>query len=137
MEKKTFDMRGKQSNIARLSHFHAEGFVHMLFYRVMIFLSIFYGLVVLLSFQYPYLGFAVKPLTVLVWFFFTPQVYETAKGFALIQSKGLALGHLSEEYTTMMKNKYKKGGGIYQIVPYVTLTVWAIGFIAMLFWWQI
>ena len=95
-EKKLYDMRGRQANIARLAHFHVEGFIHMLFYRILTFLAVIYGIVLLAFFAYPQLSLTVKALTVLVWIFFTPQLYETAKGFTIISTKGLAFGHLSE-----------------------------------------
>ncbi len=137
MEKKLYDMRGKQANIARLARFHMEGFLHMLFYRILVFLAIFYGIVVLLFFIFPQLSFSVKALTAVVWIFFTPQVYEAAKSLAIVSTRGLAFGHLSEEYRFMMRSKYGKTGGIFNAVPYGALAVWAIGFIAMLMWWNI
>ena len=135
--KKLYDMRGRQANIARLAHFHVEGFIHMLFYRILVFLSIIYGIMLLTFFAYPQLAFAVKVLTAIVWVFFTPQLYETAKGFTIISTKGLAFGRLSEEYRFLMKSKYGKSGGIYNAVPYATLAVWIAGFVAMLAWWSI
>ncbi|MCW6160276.1 MAG: hypothetical protein LVQ95_04285 [Candidatus Micrarchaeales archaeon] len=136
-EKKLYDMRGRQANIARLAHFHVEGFIHMLFYRILTFLAVIYGIVLLAFFAYPQLSLTVKALTVLVWIFFTPQLYETAKGFTIISTKGLAFGHLSEEYRFLMKSKYGKSGGIYHAVPYAVLAVWAAGFVAVLLWWSI
>lgn len=137
MEKKLYDMRGRQVNIARLARFHAEGFVHMLFYRILVFVAIAYGFAILLSLVAPELAFPVKILTVLVWVFFTPQVYEAAKSLTIISTRGLAFGHLSEEYKFMMKSRYKKRGGAFSVVPYCAMVVWALGFIAMLAWWNI
>lgn len=136
-EKKLYDMRGRQANIARLSRFHKEGFIHMLFYRILVFVSILYGIVLLLFFAYPQLSLLSKALTAIVWILLTPQLYETAKGFSIISTKGLAQGHLSKEYRFLMKSKYGKSGGIYNVVPYAAMVVWVAGFVAMLVWWSI
>ncbi len=137
MEKKTYDMRGHQANIARLFVFDKEGFVHMLFYRILIFYSVVYGLAVLVFLTYGLSPLLLKAMTAVLWIFFTPQVYETAKGFSLIGSKGLAFGHLSEEYIFLAKNKYHKGVSIFPTVTTVAFAMWIIGFVMMLLWWNI
>lgn len=137
MEKKTYDMRGRQANIARLRPFYNEGFIHMLFYRVLIFASVIYGVVLLLSLAYPQLALAAKVSTAIIWILFTPQLFETLKGFSLISSRGMAFGHLSEEYTILVRKKYGRNASVYAYVPYAAMVLWAIGFIAMLVWWSI
>lgn len=132
--KKTFDVRERHGIIVRLARFDREGFVHMVSYRVMVFLAVIYGIAVFLSLLYP-LAPEVFVLTVLVWIFFTPQVYETAKSFALISSRGLAFGHLSEEYKFIVKTKYKKSGSAFMLIPYLVMLVWVIGFVFLLLWW--
>lgn len=137
MEKKTFDMRGKQKNIARLRHFDTEGFIHMVFYRALIFYSIIYGILLLGSLVYAQLAPYSKPLTIIFWILITPQLYETVKAFSLISSRGLAFGHLSKEHVYLMKSKYSKTGSVYIIIPYVAMFFWAIGFVALVLWWSI
>ena len=134
--KKTYDMRGRETSIARLSSFYPEGFIHMLFYRILIFVSVIYGIVLLLSLSDAQLAYAAKALTAAVWVLFTPQLYESAKGFAMIASRGLAHGHLSGEYTHMMKTKYGKSAAAFLIVPYLAMILWIAGFAAMLLWWS-
>ena len=137
MEKRTFDMRGKATNIARLAHFDSEGFVHMVFYRLLIFYSIIYGAIVFLSFLYLEIAVYLKLATIILWVLFTPQVYETAKGFSLIGTKGMAFGHLSKEYLYVMKHKYKRGASIFPSVTAVAFALWLIGFAVMLIWWNV
>ncbi len=136
MEKKTYDMRGKQSNISRLAFFDIEGFIHMLFYRIQIFYSMIYGLAML---YYVFFGvdIGIKALTVIFWVLITPQLIETIKAFSLISSRGLAFGHLSEEHAYLMKSKYSKTGSAYSAFAYVAMLLWALGFIAMLLWWTL
>ena len=136
MEKKTFDMRGKTINIARLASFDSEGFIHMVFYRLLIFYSIIYGIIVFLSFLYLEVAVYLKLATIILWVLFTPQVYETAKGFSLIGTKGIAFGHLSREHLYVMKHRYKKGMSVFPTVTALAFMLWLIGFIVMLIWWN-
>ncbi|MEM4102058.1 MAG: hypothetical protein QXN78_01430, partial [Conexivisphaerales archaeon] len=76
------DMRGSQSRIARLASFYIEGFVHMLFYRILVPISIVYGALVIAWIFYPQLGLTVKAITAVVWVLFAPQIFETVKGLA-------------------------------------------------------
>jgi hypothetical protein len=136
MEKKTYDMRGKQSNISRLARFDLEGFIHMLFYRIQIFYSVIYGLA-MLYYLITGIDFGLKLLTIIFWVLITPQLWETIKAFSLISSRGLAFGHLSEEHVYLMKSKYSKTGSVYSIIPYAAMLFWVLGFIAMLMWWSL
>ena len=137
MDKKTFDMRGSQKNIARLSHFDTEGFIHMVFYRALIFYSIIYGVLLLASIVYIQLAPYSKPLTIIFWILITPQLFETVKAFSLISSRGLAFGHLSKERVSIMKTKYSKTGSVYKTLPYIAMILWVIGFVALILWWNI
>ncbi len=137
VKKRLHDMRGRQANMLRLAAFDIEALVHMLFYRLLVFFGIVYGAAMLLSFAYAPLGGLIKPLTVLVWILFTPQIYETAKVFALTSSGGLAFGRFNKEHVYVMKAKYGKSSSFLLLIPYVTLLLWAAGFLAMLAWWNL
>ena len=137
MEKKTYDMRGKQSNLTRLAHFDKEGLIHMITYRVLIFYSIPYGILLLVSLLYPSLVQYIGALTAIFWILITPQLWESVKAFSLISSRGLAFGHLSEEYVYLEKTKYSRTGLLYKPIPYIAMLFWFAGFIALLFWWRI
>ncbi len=137
MEKKTYDMRGKQANIARLWHFDREGFIHMVAYRALIFYSIPYGILLIVSLFYTNLAHYTGILTIIFWILITPQLYETVKAFSLISSRGLAFGHLSEGYIYLSKSKYSRSGTLYKPIPYIAMLLWLAGFIALLFWWTI
>ncbi len=138
MKKVTFEQRGNQFKITRLLGFDLEGFVHMLFYRVLIFVAFIYGAVLLLSLSiYPQLSGYVKPLTLVVWVLITPQLYETFKGMSMMLSGGMVHSRLSEEYTSMMRSRYKKSGTAFVLVPYVALLLWIFGFAYAILWWTI
>lgn len=136
-KKKTFDMRGSQTNILRLAAFDKEGFIHMVFYRILMPYSVIFGIVVLTSYFNSNLIQYIKPMTILMWVLFTPTAYETVKGFALIITGGLSSKHLSEGYVSIMKNKYHKQAGILGYVPQFAMLLWLIGFILMVMYWQI
>jgi hypothetical protein len=137
MPKKVYDFRGKQSNISRLTRFDPEAFVHMLFYRVLIPVSIIYGIVLLASLVFSGLELAVKALTVIIWILFTPQVFETAKAVSVTGSRGMAFGHLNESYLFILRTRYSKKAGAYTLFPYLVLALWVVGFISMVAWWSI
>ncbi|MEM0145533.1 MAG: hypothetical protein QXH66_00885 [Conexivisphaerales archaeon] len=129
------DMRGSQSRIARLASFYIEGFVHMLFYRILVPISIAYGALVIAWIFYPQLGLTVKAITAVVWVLFAPQIFETVKGLALSRSRGMAFGHINEEFRALYMARYGKGSMYLKAAPYAVIVIWAIGFIAMLAWW--
>ncbi len=137
MQKKTFDMRGRQTNISRLFAFDREGFIHMVAYRALIFYSIPYGILLLLSFFYANVLAYTGIFTAIFWILITPQLFETAKAFSLISSRGLAFGHLSESRVFLQKEKYSKTGALFKPIPYIAMLLWFIGFIALLLWWKI
>jgi hypothetical protein len=135
--KKVYDLRGKQSNLARLIRFDKEAFVHMVAYRALIVFSVIYGVIMLLYFVIPGLGPLAKASTAIIWILFTPQLFETAKGASLVMTKGLAFGHLGKGYSFLMKKKYGRTGGYAKPTPYAVMLLWAAGFVAILLWWTI
>lgn len=137
MEKKTYDMRGRQGNLFRLLGFDKEAFIHMIAYRALIFYSIPYGVLMLISLVYANLAAYTWLLTAVFWILVTPQLYETMKAFSLISSRGLAFGHLSESYVYLEKAKYSRSGSLYKPIPYIAMLIWIAGFIALLLWWKI
>jgi hypothetical protein len=137
MQKEVFDMRGKETSIMRLAAFDSAAFVHMVFYRILIFVVIAYGIIILLSYAVQGLAFEVKFATALAWILFTPQVFETAKGIVLVLSGGMAMGHLNEEYKMAMKAKHHSLRGALAVIPYAVLLLWLAGFMMMLIWWSL
>jgi hypothetical protein len=135
VEKRGYDFRGKQRNIFRLWGFHKSAFIHMLFYRILIPLSIIYGVTLIFSVFYAPLNLFTKWFTAVVWILFTPQVYETAKAFALINTRGLAFGRLNESYVYLLKKRYNKSAGFYATLPYIVLALWIVGFVFEVIWW--
>jgi hypothetical protein len=137
LAKKPYDFRGKASNIARSWRFDKEAFIHAIFYRVLIPYSIVYGVILLAGVFIRSVDFALKPLTLVEWVLFTPQVYETVKAFSLIGSRGQAYGHLNESYAYLIRKRYGSKSPIYGVLPQVVLALWVIGFVVAAIWWSI
>lgn len=137
MEKKIYDMRGSQVNILRLLYFDKEAFIHMLFYRILMFASVLFGFLLLLSLIFNQLSSVVKLSVALVWILFTPQIFAMSKGVSMMLSNGIYFGHLSKEHIFVMKTKYKKPFPLLGIFPYLVLLAWILGFVSMLMWWHI
>jgi hypothetical protein len=137
MEKKLYDMRGSQSNIIRLAGFDIEGFIHMLFFRILVFISMIYGIVLLLSFLISVPLLLIKLLTALVWVLITPQLFESVKMLSMISTGGLSFGHFSQERVFLEKSKYKVRTGFFDIMPYGAMLLWLMGFFIMLVWWTV
>ncbi|MDE1825409.1 MAG: hypothetical protein KGH61_03475 [Candidatus Micrarchaeota archaeon] len=135
--KRTYDLRGRQSSIFRLARFDPEGFLHALIYRILIFLSIVYGLVLLLANQYPQLYLAIAPLTAAVWILFTFELFEFIKGIALAQTKGLAFGRFQSTYREVqLRHAPHAQIFAFTIAPYLAVIIWLLGFAAMVMWWH-
>lgn len=137
MAKRSHDVRGRLSNLGRVWRHDREAFVHALFYRILIPYSILYGVVLLVGVFVGGLGYLLRPLTLVEWVLFTPQVYETAKAFSLIASRGQAFGHLNESYLSLVKKRYGPKSGFYGLLPYLVLLLWAAGFVVAAIWWSI
>ncbi|AFZ70714.1 hypothetical protein Calag_0991 [Caldisphaera lagunensis DSM 15908] len=134
-KKKLKDLRGSQSRIFRLRSFYLEGFIHAIFYRIQIPVSIIYGIILLSWLFYPGLALTVKAFTALVWILFIPQLFESVKGLALSMSRGMVFGKLNNEYAHLYRLRYKKNLVHLRLAPYLVLAIWIIGFIAMIIWW--
>ena len=137
MEKKLYDMRGGQGRIHRLANFDIEGFVHMLFFRVLIFASVIYGALLLLSFVTFIPATLIKLFTVVVWILITPQFFESVKMISMMGTRGLSYGHFSQERIILDKAKYKVHTLPFDILPYAVMLLWVAGFAVMLVWWSI
>ena len=135
--KRTYDLRGRQSSIFRLLGFDPEGFMHTLIYRVLIFLAIIYGIVLLLANEYHQFYFAVVPLTAAVWILFTFELFEFIKGMAMAQTKGLAFGKFTGTYREVQLKKASSAQTFaFTAAPYIAVIIWLLGFAAMIMWWH-
>jgi hypothetical protein len=135
--KKLYDMRGSQASIYRLVNFDIEGFVHMLFFRILIFASAIYGALLLLSFVTYIPATLVKLFTVVVWILITPQFFESAKLVSMMSTKGLSFGHFSQEHVFLEKSKYGINTTFFDVMPYAVMMLWVLGFLIMLIWWNV
>jgi hypothetical protein len=134
--KELHDLRGPQRRISRLLRFYPEAYIHMLFYRVAIPLTILYGLVILLFFLLPGWGLALKIFTAVLWVLWTPQLFAVAKGLCLAWSRGMAFGQLNPEFAALYRKRYSRRSGLYVALPYVVLAVWAVGFVVLILRWR-
>ena len=136
MDKQLYDARGKQSSIGRLIAFDREAYVHMLFYRVLIILSIIAAAIFVLYYLFGIPSIIFELMFVLVWIFFTPQVYETSKGISIMATKGLVFGYLSKSYMKTAE-KYKKHPltPLYRAFPYAVIALWVLGLVIISLAW--
>jgi hypothetical protein len=134
--KKLFDLRGPQGRIGRLASFYLEGYVHMLFYRIMVPLAVVYGAFIAAYLLFPGLGAALKIFTAAVWILWTPQFIEVAKGLSLAWSRGMAYGRLNREFAALYRKRYSTRSGGYVAFPIIVTILWTVGFIVMLVRWH-
>jgi hypothetical protein len=133
--KRLTDLRGPQSRIGRLLSFSFEAWVHMVTNRVMVFLSLLYAAFIVVYLLVPGLGIPLKVVTAVVWVLWTPQFFEALKALVLVRTRGLAFGHLNEEFAHLYRVRYHKHPGPYRAFPFVVLAVWIAGFVVMLVRW--
>jgi hypothetical protein len=130
------DLRGPQKRISRLLRFYPEAYVHMLFYRIAIPLTILYGPITLFYFLFPGTGPVLKILTAVLWALWTPQLFAVAKGLSLAWTRGMAFGHLNAEFAALYRKRYAKRSGIFLAFPYAATTLWAAGFVLLILRWR-
>ncbi|MCL4389416.1 hypothetical protein M1397_02265 [Candidatus Marsarchaeota archaeon] len=138
MEKETYDLRGGQGRITRLWHFYREGYIHMLFYRILIPLSIISAIVLAATYilDYAVLDAVSRLLLIAVWVVFTPQVFESAKGASVIATKGFIHGDLNKSYMeSAIKYEQHPHTRVYKALPYAALSIWIAGLIAISILW--
>lgn len=136
LDKQVYDLRGRQANMGRLLGFDKEALIHVLFYRVLIIISIIAAIAFILDYLVGIPSIVFEFLFVLVWIFFTPQVYETAKGMSVIATKGFVHGYLNKSYlATVDKLGKHKFELFYKLIPYTTLAVWMAGLVALSYMW--
>ena len=128
--KETYDMRGRQSLAFRLLCIDREALVHVLFYRIAVFValalaaSIILGMLVVGT---PYTNIT-RILLIAVWVLFTPQLFEAAKAASVIGSRGVVFGKLNESFKEYGAHKSALNP-LYAIFPYVVFAVWLIGLV--------
>jgi hypothetical protein len=133
--KRLADLRGPQRRIGRLALFYKEAFVHVLFYRILIPIAILYAAAIVVYLAVPGLGVLAKAFTAVVWVLWTPQVFEVAKGLSLAATRGLAWGHLNEEFAALYRKRYPRATGPWVALPFLALAVWIAGFVVIVVRW--
>ena len=132
----THDLRGRQLNIFRLAGFDASALVHMVFYRVLIFIAPVAAVAIAVSLMYQSQAAVLisRILIAAVWILFTPQLFSAFKAFSLVYSGGGAFGRFSESFERT-QNRSRVGNGAYRALPYACTAVWIAAFAAMMFMW--
>jgi hypothetical protein len=110
------------------------GFMHALFYRILIFLSIIYAAALIFS-LFTQIEAAVKLITVVVWLLLFPQVFATVKALSLVSTHGAVFGRFSREYAQLLSKRRRSLDSFYLALPYLATAAWAAFFVAMLVWW--
>ena len=138
MEKTTYDARGSQSRIFRLLGFDKEAFIHMISYRILLFVAIFAGVEILIYLVIGGTSLLIisEALVAFVWILFTPQLFESAKAFSLIGSRGESFGNLNKSFlNSSVIRESKAATSTYNAIPYLALLIWVVGFLILLFAW--
>ncbi len=132
---KSYDVRGRQSNIFRLARFDIAALFHMLFYRILIFVAPISAAMIAASLLYPNASvlLASRLLILLVWILFTPQLFSAFKAFSLVSSRGAAFGKFSDYFA--LTQKRREVDSVYRIFPYAGIAVWAIAFVVLTVLW--
>jgi hypothetical protein len=134
--KELHDLRGPQRRISRLLRFYPEAYIHMLFYRIAIPLTILYAVLIVLYYILPGLGLALKISTAVLWALWTPQLFAVVKGLCLAWTRGMAFGQLNPEFAALYRKRYPRPTGFYVALPYLALAVWAAGFVVLILRWR-
>jgi hypothetical protein len=125
MEKKiVYDTRHGESKIKRLLPFHKAAFLHAIFYRILVIVSLLTFIVFWLSLAFPLLSQWIRYLIVLVWILFIPQVFSLSEGLAMMRSRGVAFGHLNESFVSAIPKK--ETYELYKLFPYFISFLWIV-----------
>ncbi len=120
----------------RLKRFYGAAFIHMLFYRILIFVAPITAVFILVGIVsgYPAAIFASRILILASWILFAPQLFAALKAFSLVSSKGTAFGRFSEPFARL-RSVGSSGHLVYNALPYVGTLIWTAGFAVIVFAW--
>jgi hypothetical protein len=119
------DARGRETSIFKLWKFHREGMVHMLFYRILIFVSLISAAVVAFSAVTGQYIWAAHALLLAIWLLFTPQLFGMFKVLAIGTTDGIAFGHLEKSYLSSIEKRVNRGKvDTFTLLPYLAVVVW-------------
>lgn len=113
------------SNLARLWRFYPGAFIHMVFYRALIISALLTFVLFVLYMIYSPLWLAFELILLADWILFTTQVYESARAFVDVGSRGLALGRLNRSFVNSMMGGER--ARTYAAMPPVLACVWLVG----------
>lgn len=134
--KQVYDMRGRQSSMLRVGRFDKGALLHMLSNRILAVLALVGAAVMFLDLYSPsyLLAYWARIMIIVIWIFFTPQLFSVFKAFSLVYSKGAAFGHLNRSFLNV--GVKKKGiHSVYTALPYAAVVVWLLGFVALAVLW--
>ncbi len=138
MDKQVYELRGRQSNLSRLVHFDKEAYIHMLFYRALIILSVVAGAVFFASYFFNLSTAVFRAFFMIIWVLFIPQVFESAKGMSVIATRGFVFGHLNKSYRSTAEKYLKpRAAPLFKAFPYAVLAAWLAGLVLLVLTWFI
>jgi hypothetical protein len=129
-------LRGSQKNIFRLYGFDKPSLVHMLFFRILIFVSLItvIAAVAYILLQTPLSFLVLKALLLAVWILFAPQLYAVVKVLALVMTTGRASKTMNESFLNSL-HKSERPSVAFRILPYAALALWLILFLIAVWKW--
>ncbi len=131
--KEKVDVRGHQASIFRLAAFDAEGLLHALTFRILVFVALVAAAVLLYNLLTGALVLEARVLVVAVWVLITPQMFELVKGLCMMSTRGMAFGHLDPLWVASRKEHGVNP--VFIAAPYAALAVWVILLAALLLTW--
>lgn len=133
MEKRIYDLRGRQRSILRVGRFDREALLHMITYRALIFVGFIEGLVLLYSSVFgsgAVLDSVSDFLLFVVMLIFIPEIFEMLKALAVISSKGIVFGRLNHSF--LDANNLARKDSPLAVLPYLGTLIWIGVIIAFL-----
>lgn len=130
----SYDVRGPHSRIFRLFAFDKEGFIHMLFYRIAIFVAIVTGVYALIHIIFNVLNLTILYIMIaIVWALLTPQIFESAKVISIDATKAKLFGHLQKSFIDSSEKLPAWKKLIFGSLPYFVLVIWLAGLAVFIF----
>ncbi|MEB3859807.1 MAG: hypothetical protein LRS43_01200 [Desulfurococcales archaeon] len=124
------------SNVNRqdLKRYDLEAWVHMTFYKIAVYYSIYLALLVLahLSGLVPWVS--VKYSLALFWAILTPSMYSVVKGSLMVYTRGVVFGHIGEGVRERLAKRYSANVAVARVAFAAVMAAWAVVFIAFLVW---
>ncbi len=125
VEVESVDVRGSQMSILRLYGFDKGALLHMLFYRILVFVALA-AFVVIAVYEYTRSALAYQTVgifIVAVYLLFTPQLFAVARVATLVVTKGRVSDKLNASFLNSLKGSRRKYA-VLRAIPYACVAIW-------------